>query len=105
MAPGYGVVSFGTKDLAWVKTYVREQRRHHAQGHVHDRLEKITSDENSEAQADQSKPRERGREDGGSSPDPLNGGPRRCAKSPVNGARRLLAAPFDSILGSTLKLV
>ena len=76
--PGYGVVSFGTKDLEWVKAYVRDQRRHHAQGNIHDRLERITSDENSaireplekitsddgsEAQADQGKPRERGCED------------------------------------------
>ena len=61
--PGYGVVSFGTKDLEWVKAYVRDQRRHHAQANIHDRLERITSDENSEAQADQGKPRERGCED------------------------------------------
>mgnify|MGYP001815144354 CR=1 FL=1 len=27
---GYGVVSFGTRDLDWVKTYVRNQREHHA---------------------------------------------------------------------------
>ena len=27
---GYGVVSFGTKDLPWVVAYVRDQRRHHA---------------------------------------------------------------------------
>jgi putative transposase len=50
--PGYGVVSFGTKDLEWVTAYIRDQRRHHAQGNIHDRLERITSDENSEAQAD-----------------------------------------------------
>src|SRR6516165_5275399 len=66
--PGYGVVSFGTKDLEWVKAYVRDQRRHHAQGKVYERLEKITSDENSEAQADPSKPRERGCQDEVSSP-------------------------------------
>jgi putative transposase len=70
--PGYGVVSFGTKDLEWVKSYVRDQRRHHAQGTVHDRLESITSDENPEAQADPSKPRERGYEpeDDDTSPNP-----------------------------------
>ncbi len=75
--PGYGVVSFGTKDLDWVKAYVRDQRRHHAQGNVHDRLERNTSDENaepedehSEAQADPSKPRERGCEEEGSSSNP-----------------------------------
>ena len=41
---GYGVVSFGTKDLGWVKAYVRDQRRHHAAGKVHDRLERIRND-------------------------------------------------------------
>jgi hypothetical protein len=70
--PGYGVVSFGTKDLDWVKAYVRDQRRHHAQGSIHERLEKITADENSDAQANRSKPRERGykTEDDDTSPNP-----------------------------------
>jgi putative transposase len=36
---GYGVVSFGTKDLEWVKAYIRNQREHHARGALHDRLE------------------------------------------------------------------
>jgi putative transposase len=39
---GYGVVSFGTKDLKWVKGYIRNQREHHGRGTVHDRLERIT---------------------------------------------------------------
>ena len=39
---GYGVVSFGTRDLEWVKAYVRNQREHHASGKTHDRLERIT---------------------------------------------------------------
>lgn len=39
---GYGVVSFGTGDLQWVTTYVGSQREHHAQGKIHDRLERIT---------------------------------------------------------------
>ena len=38
---GYGAVSFGTGDLDWVKEYVRNQREHHAQGRIHDRLERI----------------------------------------------------------------
>jgi len=38
---GYGVVSFGKKDLKWVKNYVRHQREHHARGAVFDRLERI----------------------------------------------------------------
>src|SRR5262249_23779387 len=39
---GYGVVSFGTRDLEWVKAYVRNQKQHHAHGAVQDRLERIT---------------------------------------------------------------
>jgi putative transposase len=39
---GYGVVSFGTKDLPWVKQYIRNQREHHAAGRTSDRLERIT---------------------------------------------------------------
>ncbi|MBC8876511.1 MAG: IS200/IS605 family transposase [Planctomycetes bacterium] len=39
---GYGVVSFGTGDLEWVKAYIRNQRDHHARGAVHERLERIT---------------------------------------------------------------
>jgi putative transposase len=40
---GYGMVSFGTKDLEWVKAFVRHQKEHHAQGNVYDRLERITA--------------------------------------------------------------
>ncbi len=43
--PGYGVVSFGTKDLPWVLDYVRKQREHHARGKVYARLERIEADE------------------------------------------------------------
>jgi REP element-mobilizing transposase RayT len=43
---GYGVVSFGTGDLEWVKAYIRNQREHHGRGAVHDRLEQIAHDEN-----------------------------------------------------------
>jgi putative transposase len=42
---GYGVVSFGTRDLPWVVEYVRNQREHHARGTIHERLERITEDE------------------------------------------------------------
>ncbi len=38
---GYGVVSFGTKDLPWVVEYVRSQKQHHAGGKTFDRLERI----------------------------------------------------------------
>jgi putative transposase len=39
---GYGVVSFGTRDLEWVRGYVCDQREHHSHGRVYDRLERIT---------------------------------------------------------------
>jgi len=39
--PGYGVVSFGTRDLPWVFDYVRNQRRHHAEGRTFERLERV----------------------------------------------------------------
>ncbi len=39
---GYGVVSFGTRDLPWVIDYVRNQRERHARGQTVDRLERIT---------------------------------------------------------------
>jgi len=39
---GYGVVSIGTRDVEWVRLYIRNQRQHHANGTVHDRLERIT---------------------------------------------------------------
>ena len=37
---GYGIVSFGTRDLKWVVDYVHNQRQHHAAGTLHDRLER-----------------------------------------------------------------
>jgi len=43
--PGYGIVSFGTKDLPWVVDYVRNQRAHHAQGKTHARLERVEAEE------------------------------------------------------------
>ena len=36
---GYGVVTFGTKDLPWVINYVANQRDRHASGKTFDRLE------------------------------------------------------------------
>ncbi len=53
---GYGAVTFGTRDLEWVKGYVRDQREHHASGKVYERLERITEVESTERQ----EPRERG---------------------------------------------
>src|SRR5262245_42842348 len=37
---GYGVVSFGTKDLSWVCAYVRDQKKRHSSGNVVERLER-----------------------------------------------------------------
>jgi putative transposase len=42
---GYGVVSFGTKDLPWVVDYIRNQKEHHRKGTAVERLEKITNDD------------------------------------------------------------
>ena len=41
---GYGVVSFGKRDLPWVIEYVRNQAAHHKSGTVHDRLERIETE-------------------------------------------------------------
>lgn len=41
---GYGVVSFGTKDLEWVRAYIRDQRAHHQRKSAVDRLERLTHD-------------------------------------------------------------
>jgi putative transposase len=40
---GYGVVSFGTRNLNWVRNYVRNQKAHHAKGRIVDRLERINA--------------------------------------------------------------
>jgi hypothetical protein len=39
---GYGVVSFGTRDMPWVCDYVKRQKEHHAAGRAFERLERIT---------------------------------------------------------------
>lgn len=36
---GYGIVSFGTKDLKWVVNYVLNQKEHHKTGKIFKRLE------------------------------------------------------------------
>lgn len=41
---GYGVVSFGTRDLPWVVRYVLNQRAHHCAGRIVERLEWIDED-------------------------------------------------------------
>ena len=41
---GYGVVSFGTKDLKWVIEYVKNQKEYHARGTMKKRLERVDAD-------------------------------------------------------------
>lgn len=38
---GYGVVTFGTRDLEWVVGYVRNQKERHRSGRLSERLERI----------------------------------------------------------------
>ena len=42
---GYGVVSFGTRDLQWVVNYVRNQKEHHKSTATQERLERIHRDD------------------------------------------------------------
>ena len=42
---GYGVLSFGSKDLPWVVEYIQKQREHHARAATHDRLERAVAEE------------------------------------------------------------
>ncbi|MCI0639801.1 MAG: transposase [Verrucomicrobia subdivision 3 bacterium] len=47
---GYGVVSFGTKDLPWVKQLIQNQKEHHRVGKTVDQLERIAREEEAEAE-------------------------------------------------------
>lgn len=38
---GFGVVSFGSRNLPWVQSYIARQKEHHANGRLEDRLEKV----------------------------------------------------------------
>ena len=42
---GYGIVSFGTKDLKWVVNYVLNQKEHHKKGNTFARLESFEKKE------------------------------------------------------------
>ena len=42
---GYGVVSFGTRDLSWVVDYIANQKEHHARGTTHESLERIDQED------------------------------------------------------------
>lgn len=42
---GYGVVSFGTKDLPWVISYINDQKERHNTGQISARLERVIAQE------------------------------------------------------------
>ena len=42
---GFGVVSFGRKNLPWVLEYIANQKQHHAEGRTEERLEKVCFDD------------------------------------------------------------
>ncbi|HZL87014.1 MAG TPA: IS200/IS605 family transposase [Pirellulaceae bacterium] len=42
---GFGVVSFGKKQLPWVRAYIKNQKDHHASGRIQDRLERVSMDD------------------------------------------------------------
>ncbi len=42
---GYGVVSFGTKDLEWVVRYIQNQKEHHRKGSIYERLEAVAAED------------------------------------------------------------
>lgn len=48
---GYGVVSFGRRNLKWVLEYIANQRKHHASGSIFERLEASSSRGESPAEA------------------------------------------------------
>jgi putative transposase len=43
---GFGVVSFGKKQLPWVLAYIANQKEHHANEKTQARLERVTMDDN-----------------------------------------------------------
>jgi putative transposase len=45
---GYGVVSFGRRNLPWVLDYIHRQREHHGSGRLEARLEACDADESPE---------------------------------------------------------
>jgi hypothetical protein len=42
---GFGVVSFGKRQLSWVQDYIARQKEHYASGRVQARLEAISFDD------------------------------------------------------------
>ena len=41
---GYGAVSFGTRDLEWVVSYIHNQKERHRTGRISERLERFRND-------------------------------------------------------------
>ena len=41
---GYGAVSFGTRDLVWVVSYIHDQKERHRTGRLSERLERFRGD-------------------------------------------------------------
>jgi putative transposase len=41
---GYGVVSFGTRDLNWIVSYIHDQKERHRTGKISERLERFRDD-------------------------------------------------------------
>jgi REP element-mobilizing transposase RayT len=46
---GFGVVSFGKKQLTWVQDYIARQKEHHASGKLQTRLEMVSFDDDGSA--------------------------------------------------------
>jgi putative transposase len=42
---GFGVVSFGQRNLPWVQSYIARQKEHHATGRLKNRLERVSFDD------------------------------------------------------------
>jgi REP element-mobilizing transposase RayT len=53
---GYGVVSFGKKNLEWVLQYLAQQKEHHARGRIQERLERSHVEKEGEAGPEAEKP-------------------------------------------------
>ena len=53
---GYGVVSFGKKNLDWVLHYIAHQKEHHARGRIQARLERTNVEEEGEAWSEVGRP-------------------------------------------------
>jgi putative transposase len=45
---GYGIVSFGTRNIPWVRAYIEKQRQHHARHTIQERLERVSGPDEKE---------------------------------------------------------